>query len=394
MPTTKLGKCTWGWSEAGAVLSGAFGPKSAQQSRDDLAGELKRLGYAAPLLLTSRASVGLKIALEEMRARRPDRSVVVVPAYCCPSVPATVREAGLTLRAAPVAADLNLDLDKLEPVLGPDVLAVVGVHMYALPLDLGRLKAMADRAGAFVVDDAAHMVARHGDAPLGQGGDVGLLSFNQSKTLTGGSPRGGGALIVTNDELRPGIENRYAALPEGKARSRTYVWFALRYGMEIAPRALTEYIGDLDIPLSAVLHANDNRPERMNACAAQALCAQVEQLDFILDGRKEVVRNYLSSLKGRPALELVQTVAPRYLSRMLVRWKRGPAAPAVRERLMKKGFATRTPYPMWTDASDPTAAFVRAVNATHLEVPGSPHLTGDEIDEIVEALALVLAEAE
>jgi dTDP-4-amino-4,6-dideoxygalactose transaminase len=390
MPTTKLGKCTWGRAEAQAVWSGAFGRRSAEQSRDDFAQELKGLGYTAPLFLTSRASVGLRLALDEMRAQRPSRSVVVVPAYCCPSVPATVREAGLHPRAAPVGADLNLDLERLAPMLGPDVLAVVGVHMYALPLDIARLKAMAP--DVFVVDDAAHMVAGREQSVLGLAGDIGLLSFNQSKTLTGGSPKGGGALLVTNEALRLGIEKRYAALPEGKGRTRTYLWFALRYGIEVTPRALTEYIGDLDIPLSALLRGNDDRPERMNACAAQALCAQIEQLNFILDGRKELTRSYLSTLQMHPALELAQAAAPRYLSRMLVRWKQGPDAATVRERLMRKGFATRTPYPVWADSDDPTSPFVRMLNATHLELPGSPHLTGDEADEVVDALAQALAD--
>jgi len=304
-------------------------------------------------------------------------------------VPATVREAGLSLRAAPVGVDLNLDLDRLAPLFGSDVLAVVGVHMYALPLDVARLKAMA--SDAFVIDDAAHIVAGRGHPRLGLAGDVGLLSFNQSKTLTGGSPKGGGALLVTNEELRGGIERRYAALPEGKGRARTYLWFALRYAVEVTPRALTEYIGDLDIPLSAVLRANDDRPERMNACAAQALCAQIEQLDFILDGRKELTRSYLGSLKAHRALELVQTSEPRYLSRMMVRWRDGPDAAAVRDRLMSKGFATRMPYPIWA-ADDPTAPFVRRLNETHLELPGSPRLTGDEAEEVVDALADILAD--
>jgi len=196
---------------------------------------------------------------------------------------------------------------------------------------------------------------------------------------------------VTNEDLRGGIEKRYAALPEGKGRARSYLWFALRYAVEVTPRALTEYIGDLDVPLSAVLRGNDDRPERMNACAAQALCAQIEQLDFILDGRKKLTRSYLSSLNAHRALELVQTSEPRYLSRMMVRWQDGPHAAVVRERLMSRGFATRMPYPIWA-ADDPTAAMVRRLNETHLELPGSPHLTGDEADEVVDALANVLAD--
>jgi len=386
MPTTKLGKCTWGGAEVRAVLSGALHLASPEASRAALTQALDRLGYKHAPLLVNRASVGLRLALEEMRAQRPDRSVVVVPAYCCPSVPSTVRAAGLNLRAGPVTPDLNLDLDRLAPLLKNDVLAVVGVHMYALPLDMARLKALAGAAGAFTVDDAAHMVA----APHGLQGDVGLLSFNQSKTLTGGSPHGGGALFVTNEDLRASVARRHASLPEGKSRARNYVWFALRFGIEVTPRALTEYIGDLDIPLAWTTSANYDGAEKMSASAALAVCAQIERLEQILAGRTAVARRYLNALREHKNLEFVQTQAPRYLSRMMVRWNAGPAAGDVRERLARRGFATRMPYPMWTADDDPTADFIRKLNATHLELPGSPRLVANDIEELVTALSLCL----
>lgn len=386
MPTTKLGKCTWGWAEVRAVLSGSLHLASPDASRVTLAQALDGLGYKSAPFLVSRASVGLRLALEEMRALRPDRSVVVVPAYCCPSVPSTVRAAGLNLRAAPVAPDLNLDLDRLAPLLKDDVLAVVGVHMYALPLDMARLKTLADVAGAFTIDDAAHMVA----APHGLQGDVGLLSFNQSKTLTGGSPRGGGALFVTNEDLQAGVARRHASLPEGKSRARNYVWFALRFGIEVAPRALTQYIWDLDIPLMWATGANDEAAEKMGASPALAVRAQIERLEFVLAGRTAAAARYLTTLRGHENLEFVQASAPRYLSRMMVRWNAGPAAADVRERLTQRGFAARVPYPMWTAEDDPTADFIRKVTATHLELPGSPRLVANDIEELVTALSLCL----
>jgi dTDP-4-amino-4,6-dideoxygalactose transaminase len=381
MPTTKLGKCTWGWPEVSAVLSGVFGTVSAGAARERLRHALQGLGYGALLFLADSASLGLRLALEEMRSQRAQKSVVVVPSYCCPSVPRTVRDLGLSLRAAPVSSDLNLDLDALE--LTNDVLAVVAPHMYALPLDMSRLRAATDAAGAFLIDDAAHALS----PPLGSRGDVGLLSFNQSKTLTGGSPRGGGALLVTNDALQQGVARRYDQLAEGRSIARSYIWFALRYGIEVTPHALTEYIHPVDSSVAWILRAKHDGRERMSAAAALAVHAQMARLSEIQTARTKLVEWYLAAVQRVGNLQFAQATSPRYLSRMLVRWQHGPNAADVRQRLARRGFATRLSYPMWTADDDPTASDIRRIRATHLELAGSPRLTRDEAEELVHAVA-------
>jgi dTDP-4-amino-4,6-dideoxygalactose transaminase len=391
MGVTQLGKCTWGSAEVAAVLNGIASPRGAADARDDLNAALNEAGYQDPCLLTNKGSIALAIALAEMKAQRPDRRVVVIPAYCCPSVPNVVRASGLQAKAAPVRDDLNLDLDKLAPLLDQSVVAVVGVHMYALPLDTNRLGALAKDAGAYVIDDAAHVVGvKAGDKLMGTNGDVGLLSFNQSKTLTGGSPNGGGALLVANAELEPGIAKRYAALPEGKSRARSYLWFALRYGIEVTPRALSVYLGPLEDPVASLLGDEIKVEENMSASASRAVTAQLKRLPDILAGRERVVAHYLDTLRNNADLAFPQTASPRYLSRMMVRWQTGPEAGQVREAMARLGHATRAPYPVWTDDSDPTAAFVHNINATHLELPGSPALTAAHVNEAVAALKICL----
>lgn len=369
------------------MLGGWAGPHTPAAAREGLSRALGDLGYGGALFLVSRGSVALRLALDEMRAERPGRSVVVVPAYCCPSVPDTVRELGLSLRAAPVLPDLNLDLSRLAGLLGPDVLAVVGVHMYALPLDMARLKTLTDASGAYLVDDAAHVVG-NGKTPPGTAGAVGVLSFNQSKTLTGGSPNGGGALIVGDERLRPAIAARYAALPEGVSRARFYLWFALRFGVERTPRALPEYLYPFEDAFPRILGVNGKVAERMCASACLVVGEQLKRLREIVDGRTRVVAHYIEALRSNPVLSFVQGSKPRYLSRVLVRWNDGPPADQVRESLLKRGFAARLPYPMWTSPDDPTAAQIARINATHLELPASPRLTKAEIDELVSAATL------
>jgi dTDP-4-amino-4,6-dideoxygalactose transaminase len=391
MGVTRLGKCTWGSAEVAAVLNGIANPRGATHAGDELTDALHDAGYQSPCFLTNKGSIALAIALAEMKAQRPDRRVVVIPAYCCPSVPNVVRASGLQAKAAPVRDDLNLDLDKLAPLLDQNVLAVVGVHMYALPLDMGRLSALAKAAGAYVVDDAAHVIGvKAGDRLMGTNGDVGLLSFNQSKTLTGGSPNGGGALLVANPELEPGIAKRHAALPDGKSRVRSYLWFALRYGIEVTPRALSVYLGPLEDPVASLLGDEIKVEESMSASASRAVTAQLKRLPAILAGRERVASHYIDALRDNAGLSFPQTPTPLYLSRMMVRWKSGPKAAQVRESMARLGHATRAPYPVWTDDADPTAAAVHNINATHLELPGSPALTAAQVSEAVAALKICL----
>lgn len=392
MGVTRLGKSTWGPAEYGAAFKGVVNPTAAPRAREALSRALNDLGYPSPLHLVAQGSVALALALEEMKAQRPDRSVVVVPAYCCPSVPNTVRALGLTLRAVPVKPDLNLDIDALPATLKSDVLAVVAVHMYGLPTDMDAIRAHAQSAGAYVIDDAAHVVAPARSTPqLGTKGDVGILSFHHSKTLTGGSPNGGGALIVSNPDLAPGLAERVARLPEGRSRLRNYLWFAVRYGIERTPRALTEYLYPMDERVHGWLRIGGMTRERMSASSSFIVTAQLDRLDDIVANRARIIREYAQLLRQTPELQLVQGATYPTLTRIMVRWRTDADAVAVREKMTRQGFATRLAYPVWPDATDPTAADMKRVTRTHLELPAAPSLQRRHLESVVRSLVSLIS---
>jgi len=69
-------------------------------------------------------------------------------------------------------------------------------NLYGVPEPVAPVRALADAAGAAVVDDAAQSLAAcGGDGPVGGRGDVALLSFSRGKPL---SALGGGALVWRN----------------------------------------------------------------------------------------------------------------------------------------------------------------------------------------------------
>ncbi len=116
--------------------------------------------------------------------------------------------AALYAGAQPVFADIdpetvNMSPSSLEEALtqNPGTRAVVPVHFSGLPCDMVAIKALADGAGAVVIEDAAHALG--GTYPTGQ--RVGscvhslmtVLSFHPVKAIAAGE----GGMITTNDEI-------------------------------------------------------------------------------------------------------------------------------------------------------------------------------------------------
>lgn len=94
----------------------------------------------------------------------------------------------------------NMDPDALETAfaLYPDVRLVVLAHLYGTPAKTSEIKAICDRHGALIVEDAAEsFLATHHGVQTGAFGDVSVLSFNGNKLITGSS---GGMLLTDNPE--------------------------------------------------------------------------------------------------------------------------------------------------------------------------------------------------
>jgi UDP-4-amino-4-deoxy-L-arabinose-oxoglutarate aminotransferase len=107
-------------------------------------------------------------------------------------------------RAKPVFIDVepetgNLDATRIEAAITERTRAIVPVHLYGQMCDMRAIRAIADRHGLFVVEDAAHCVegSREGIRP-GQLGDTACFSFYGTKSLTCGE---GGAVVTKNDAL-------------------------------------------------------------------------------------------------------------------------------------------------------------------------------------------------
>jgi len=149
------------------------------------------------VFLVSSGTAALTLTLMALRSSSSSRRTeVVIPAYTCFSVAAAVLKAGLR----PVLCDINpstFDFDHalLEPTLNGNTLCVVAHHLFGIPSDIERVRALCRARGIFVVEDAAQaMGVESNGRALGTLGDVGIFSLGRGKNITCGS----GGIIVTN----------------------------------------------------------------------------------------------------------------------------------------------------------------------------------------------------
>jgi dTDP-4-amino-4,6-dideoxygalactose transaminase len=153
---------------------------------------------AARVLLTPSCTAALEIAAMLLELEPGDE--VIMPSYTFTSTANAFALRG----AVPVFVDirpdtLNLDEALVEAAITPRTRAIVAVHYAGVGCEMDALGRIADRHGLALVEDAAHAaMARHAGRPLGAFGQLGALSFHETKNLTCGE---GGALIVSDPAL-------------------------------------------------------------------------------------------------------------------------------------------------------------------------------------------------
>ena len=103
----------------------------------------------------------------------------------------------------PVFVDTDYDTWNMDPVAlektfeyYPDAKVVVVAHLYGTPGKIDEIRAICDRHGAVIVEDAAESFgATYKGRQTGTFGDFGVISFNGNKIITGSS----GGMLLTNE---------------------------------------------------------------------------------------------------------------------------------------------------------------------------------------------------
>jgi len=93
----------------------------------------------------------------------------------------------------------NMNPEALEKAfeIYPDVRLIVIAHLYGTPGKMSEIRAIADKHGALIVEDAAESLgATYKGKQTGILGDYGCISFNGNKIITGSS----GGMFLTNSK--------------------------------------------------------------------------------------------------------------------------------------------------------------------------------------------------
>lgn len=107
-------------------------------------------------------------------------------------------------RGIPVFIDTERDTWNMDPValekafeIYPEVKLVVMAHLYGTPGKIDELKAVCDKHGAIIIEDAAESLgAAYKGRPSGSFGKYNCISYNGNKIITGSA----GGMLLTDDE--------------------------------------------------------------------------------------------------------------------------------------------------------------------------------------------------
>ncbi|RYD27984.1 MAG: dTDP-4-amino-4,6-dideoxygalactose transaminase [Lysobacteraceae bacterium] len=196
---------------------------------------------------------------------------VILPSFTFVSSANAFALRGATLRFADSAADNpNISPDAIEALVTPRTKAIVVVHYAGVACDMDRIGEIATRYGIAIVEDAAQAIdSFHRGRPLGTIGDIGAMSFHETKNLSAGE---GGLILIRN----PAMFRRAEIIREkGTNRSAFFRGEVDKYGWV--------EVGSSFLP-SDIL--------------AAYLLAQIERLNGIQDRRRAIWNRYERALAG------------------------------------------------------------------------------------------------
>lgn len=206
----------------------------------------------------------LKLALRALGLGPGDE--VVIPAQTFVATAEAAIEAG----ARPVLVDVRevdrtLDPDAAAAAIGPRTRALVPVHLHGQMADMRSLRALADRHGLALVEDAcqAHGASRDG-LRAGAAGDAAAFSFYPTKNL--GALGDAGAVTTSGDVVAEGCR---ALREHGQASKHRHLALG--------------YTARLDTLQAAVLRVKLPHLPGWNAARAQAAAFYAEALAGVGD---------------------------------------------------------------------------------------------------------------
>ena len=182
------------------IISGIKALFRGQQELHRFESELKDYFGVTDCFLLSSGKAALAFSLLTLKERHPEKYEVVVPAYVCYSVPSAVVHSGLKVVPCDLKRNtLEMDPNKLSPLLTDTTLCVIVPHLFGIPAHMSEIEKLCHKKGIIVIEDAAQVIGvRYNGTLLGTQGDIGFFSLGRGKSL---STVEGGILITKDASL-------------------------------------------------------------------------------------------------------------------------------------------------------------------------------------------------
>ncbi len=183
---------------------------------------------------------------------------------------------------------------------------MICVHPFGIPQSIEHIQALARKAGAVVIEDAAQaMGARLDGKPVGTLGDFGLFSLGPGKPLSTG---GGGILCTKDKRYAPLLERAWEGLPLPSVASSA--WALVRFvlcnlvfhpsGWWLGTRAGLQRVGEHEASWGFTLIG-------LNNSQAAVGLALLERLETVNRQRRDNAHRLIDRLGGP---EFVRIPAP------------------------------------------------------------------------------------
>ncbi len=159
--------------------------------------------------LLNRGRSALYLALKAIGIKPGDK--VICPALTCLVVPEMILRTG----AVPSIVDVNIstyniDIEKLKDSIVPDTKAIIPIHLFGNPADMGAIIDLANDKNLFVIEDAAQaMGAEYNNFKVGTFGQASIFSLGHGKNI---STMDGGVLCINDESLVKKVNELYTSL--------------------------------------------------------------------------------------------------------------------------------------------------------------------------------------
>jgi len=310
-------------------------------------------------ITTSNGTTALHLALLALGIGPGDE--VIVPSLTFISTANAVTYTG----AKPIFVDSEeqswtIDPTGIESAITSKTRAIIPVHIYGHPADMGKIMDIAHRKHLYVIEDAAEAHgAYYHDQMVGGIGDIGIFSFYGNKIITTGE----GGMITTND---PSIAEKVRILRDhGMTAERRYWHPVLGYNYRLT-----------------------------NIQAALGV-AQMEKIASILKNKKQIAKKYTEMLQEISGLTIQNTATwadPVYwlFSIQIDPTLFGYSRDELIQYLKEKGIETRPLFPpvhtqpIYNTGQHLTIA--EKLSTQGLSLPSSPNLKEDDIIRITQEI--------